>query len=113
MEPIATVEEVVEMHRQVCQVEVSRPVAEYIARIVQETRSHPDIFMCVSPRGSVALLRASQCQAAMNDRSYVTPDDVKVVAAPVLRHRLILRSSQSNGLAAFMEKILDSAPVPL
>ena len=51
VEPVATVEEVVELHRQVCQVEVSRPVMEYIARIVQETRSHPDILTCISPSG--------------------------------------------------------------
>ncbi|MFC1964687.1 AAA family ATPase [Chloroflexota bacterium] len=113
VEPVATVEEVVELHRQVCQVEVSRPVMEYIARIVQETRSHPDILTCISPRGSVALLRAAQCQATMNERNYVTPDDVKVVAEPVMRHRLIFRSSHSDGLAAFIGTILDSVLVPL
>ena len=113
VEPIATVEEVIELHRQICQVEVSRPVMEYIARIVQETRSHTDLLTCVSPRGSVALQRAAQCQAALSERNYVTPDDVKVVAEPVMRHRLILRSSQSNNLAAFIGTILDSVLVPL
>ena len=113
VEPIANVEEIVELHHQICRVEVGRPVMEYIARIVQETRSHPDLLTCVSPRGSVSLQRASQCQAALSDRNYVTPDDVKVVAEPVMRHRLIPRSSQSNGVTSLIGTILDSIPVPL
>ncbi len=113
VEPIATVEQVVELHRQVLQVEVSRPVKEYIARIVHGTISHPDILIGVSPRGGVALQRAAQCHAAMSDRNYVIPDDVKAVAEAVIRHRLVPNSSQPTCLAELVQAIVDSAPVPL
>jgi MoxR-like ATPase len=113
VEPVATVEEMMELRRRVYQVEVSRPVMQYMARIVAETRNHPDILIGVSPRGTVALQRAAQGWAAMCDRSYVIPDDVKAVAEPVIRHRLVLRSSQRDGTSDLIRSILDSLPVPL
>ncbi len=113
VEPVATVEQIVEWHHQVLGIEVSRPVKEYIVRIVQSTISHPDILIGVSPRGSVALQRAAQCHAAMSGRDYVIPDDVKGVAEPVIRHRLVLHSSLPGSLAELIGSILDSVPVPL
>jgi len=112
VEPVVTAEELVQLHRRVCQVEVSRPVAEYIARIAQRTRECPDILIGTSPRGGVALQRAAQGEAAMCGRDYVTPDDVKAVAVPVLRHRLILRSSNDNP-DELIDSIISSIEVPL
>jgi len=63
----------------------------YIVRLSEASRRHPDVALGVSPRGSQALLRASQAYALVQGRDYVTPDDVKALAEPVLAHRLMLR----------------------
>ena len=101
------------MQDQLYQVEVSRPVKEYIARIVAETRSSDEIAIGVSPRGAVHLQRAAQGRAAMEGRSFATPDDVKSVAPAVLLHRLLPRSSQSGAAAASLDAVMDAVPIPL
>jgi len=65
-------------------------VSSYIVRLVANTRSHPDVYLGASPRGSIALYRASQALAGLLGRDYVIPDDVKALALPALRHRVIL-----------------------
>ena len=66
-------------------VQVARPVIEYVARILTATREQPEIALGVSPRGGVLLQRAAQACAALDGRSFVTPDDVKAVAEAVHR----------------------------
>lgn len=79
------------------QVAVSDNVKAYILSIVAATRANPQLIkLGASPRASIALYKASQAMALMNDRSYVTPDDVKAVAVDVLSHRIILASGQSE-----------------
>ncbi len=63
---------------------------DYIAAIIHSTRNHPDLFLGASPRASLAILRTSKAIAAMRGREFVTPDDIKYVAYPVLNHRIIL-----------------------
>ena len=81
------------------------------------TRESDRIRLGVSPRGTLALMRASQAWAATDGRDYVLPDDVKAVAVPVLSHRIISRSqgtirlTESN--ANIIEYILDTVPVPV
>ncbi len=113
VEPVATVEEITRFHRQLRQVEISRPVMEYIAYIAQATRSHPDLHIGLSPRGSVALEWAAQGEAGMSGRGYVTPEDVKAVAEPVLRHRLLPKRSGPVNMTELIGEILQSVPVPL
>lgn len=67
------------------------PVVHYIGEIIRATRTHPSVVLGCSPRAAVMLLQASKVLAALRGRAFVTPDDVKAVAAPALRHRLILR----------------------
>ena len=110
---VLSAEEIVTMQDQLYQVEVSRPVKEYIARIVAETRSSDEIAIGVSPRGAVHLQRVAQGRAAMEGRSFATPDDVKSVAPAVLLHRLLPRSSQSGAAAASLDAVLDAVPIPL
>ena len=74
------------------EVEIVRSVYRYIAEIVQATREHEMITLGISPRGALALSRMSQAHALINDRTYVTPDDVKAVAKDVLAHRLMLNA---------------------
>jgi MoxR-like ATPase len=70
-------------------------VAEYIVRLVGATRTHPDVYLGASPRGSLALYRAGQAIAAMAGRDFVIPDDVKSIAEAALAHRLIIKTSAS------------------
>jgi MoxR-like ATPase len=82
---------VLEMQRSLEDVHVSESVGYYIVDVVAATRSHGDVNVGASPRGALALLKASRGRALLHDRNFVTPDDVKAVAVPVLAHRLTLR----------------------
>ena len=111
--PVVSAEEIVTMQDHLYRVEVSRPVKEYIARIVAETRTSEEIAIGVSPRGAVFLQRVAQGRAAMEGRSFATPDDVKAMAPVVLQHRLLPRSSQPGAAGACLDAILDTVPIPL
>ncbi|MBI4284018.1 MAG: MoxR family ATPase [Chloroflexi bacterium] len=111
--PVLTASDIVSMQEQIYQVAVARPVKEYIANIVSETRESAEIIVGVSPRGSVFLQRAAQARAAMEGRDFATPDDVKAVAPAVLRHRILPRASESDASARCIEAILSTVPVPL
>jgi MoxR-like ATPase len=113
LSPVLTADDISNMQDQVYLVEVARPVKEYIATIVAETRASAEIAIGVSPRGAVFLQRAAQARAAMEGRRFATPDDVKVVALAVLRHRILTRSSESDSPAKCLEAILNTVPVPL
>lgn len=76
---------------EIAAVQVADSVLEYLGQIVRATRESLDILLGASPRAAIALLRASKARAALAGRDYVTPDDVKAVCPPVLRHRLVLR----------------------
>jgi MoxR-like ATPase len=99
LEAIATVEEVLSARQQVKTVEASEALLDYLLSLVQRTRQHPDLALGASPRSAVAWLQASKAHAWINGRTFVTPDDVKAIAPPLLRHRLILRpEAQLDGL---------------
>lgn len=90
-------------------------VLRYLLAIVEATRNQSDVDLGVSPRGSQALLRASQVRAGLKGRSYVTPDDIKALAVPVLAHRLVLgvkSRGMSTGSRDVIERIVRSTPVP-
>ena len=74
---------------------VDPAVSDYIVRLVSATRTHPDVYLGASPRGSIALYRASQALAGLLGRDYVIPDDVKALAEPALAHRVIIKTSSS------------------
>ncbi len=111
--PVLTASDISAMQDQVYQVEVARPVKEYIANLVAETRASAEIAIGVSPRGTVFLQRAAQARAAMEGRDFATPDDVKVIAPAVLRHRIQTRSSEPDSAAKCIEAILNKIAVPL
>jgi MoxR-like ATPase len=88
---------------------------EYIARIINETRNNPALYLGASPRASLALLRASKANAAIKGRDFVTPEDIKEMASPVLRHRIILTpEKEMEGITAdeLIDSILKSVEVP-
>jgi MoxR-like ATPase len=95
---------------------VAVDVRHYITSLVRATRDHDAIDLGVSPRGTLALYRAAQAVATVRGRAYVTPDDVKLLAEPVLAHRVIpstdarLRGRRAEDIVA---EILRSVPVPV
>lgn len=97
------------------QVHVEPEVLKYIAAIVAATRQHVSLILGASPRASVSILVASKAFAAMNGRDFVTPEDIKFIAIPVMRHRVILTpESEMEGIAAdeVIKEIIDKVEVP-
>jgi MoxR-like ATPase len=90
-------------------------IKEYIVELANATRRHPDIYLGVSPRGSLALFQTSRAYAALQGRSYVIPDDVKAQLEPTFSHRLIISPSariKNVEARAVVEQIAQSVPVP-
>lgn len=93
IEKQVTRDEILWARRSYSSVYVCDDILAYIMDIVDATRDHPDLALGVSPRGSQALLKAAQAYAVIEGRSYVSPDDIKRLAKPVLAHRVMLRST--------------------
>jgi MoxR-like ATPase len=113
--PVLTPHQVVTMIDIVKQVEVSPALEQYIVGIAAATRSMSELRLGVSPRGSLALLRAARACAAAAGRSYVTPEDVKEMAPVVLAHRLILHPDaqlQGRTGAELVSRAAQLVPVP-
>ncbi len=91
LKSVATGEDILSIQDKVKQVFVDRTINDYIVEIVAKTRSHSDINLGASPRGSLSLFRASQAWAFYNGRDFVLPEDVKYMAVPVLSHRIVLK----------------------
>ncbi len=90
-------------------------LVEFIARIVYETRNNPALYLGASPRASLSILRASKATAALKGRDFVTPEDIKEVAGPVLRHRIILTpEKEMEGVTAdeLIDNILKAVEIP-
>ncbi len=90
IQQVVTTEELLDAQKRVRQIFVHQKVRDYIVRLVQATRTHPDIALGASPRGSLALLRCAQAQAAADSLSFILPDHAKAMVEPALAHRLIL-----------------------
>jgi len=107
---------VLELRRQVWDVHVDDTVRDYAVRLVHATRSHADLALGASPRGSLALFKTAQALAALEGRNYVIPDDVKRLALPVLVHRLIVRpQSALRGYTAarVLTDLLQATPLDI
>lgn len=91
VQPVCTKEELLECQQMVQNVTVEEMLMNYILHIVRETRKHPMLDIGSSPRGAVALLKCSKAHAVFMGRDYVIPEDIKVMAIPTLRHRIILK----------------------
>tara|TARA_B110000211_G_C14070597_1_gene549783 strand:- start:1459 stop:2529 length:1071 start_codon:yes stop_codon:yes gene_type:complete len=88
--PIISAADLDEFHGVIEEVKIEDQLIEYIAKIVNETRSHARLFLGASPRASLSILKASKTMAAIRGRDFVTPDDIQYVCDPVLNHRIIL-----------------------
>ncbi|MGB7440277.1 MAG: MoxR family ATPase, partial [Coleofasciculaceae cyanobacterium] len=115
LKPIAKVEQIISARQAVQAVQVEENILDYLLSLVQHTRQHPDLALGASPRSAVAWLQTSKAQAWLSGRNYVTPDDVKAIAEPLLRHRLILKpETQLDGLQvdAVISSLLKQVAVP-
>lgn len=113
--PVISTQEVEALQAEVNQVQVSEAVRGYIIDLVRATRESDMASLGVSPRGSIACFKAVRASAFINNRNFVTPDDVKALAVPVLAHRILLSPKGRNQLGspeALVRQILDTLPVP-
>jgi MoxR-like ATPase len=114
LEEVLAADELRAMQDAVREIYVDSTISDYIVRIVGATRSHPDVYLGASPRGSIALYRAGQALAGLLGRDYVIPDDIKALVEPALAHRLIIKTSSSiHDISAgqVVREIIDSTSV--
>lgn len=115
IQPVATVEQIMITRQEIEAINVQEKILDYLLALVQQTRKNPDLALGASPRAAVAWLQTSKAQAWLNNRNYVTPDDIKTVALPLLRHRLILKpEAQLDGIIidGVINSILKQVSVP-
>jgi MoxR-like ATPase len=108
-------DEVIGAQRAATRVKISEDLLRYIVMIAETSRTHPEIALGISPRGTQALLKAAQVWAIIHDRDYVLPDDIKAVAEPVLAHRILLKNkykSQVSEAEQLIQRILHMISVP-
>jgi MoxR-like ATPase len=115
LEPVTDADTIAGWVRELGRVYVAPELQGYVIDVVDATRHHRDLALGVSPRGALALQRAARALAASTGRSYVVPDDVKVLAPSVLEHRLVLSTeAMMRGIdpGDVLASVLDSVPVP-
>ena len=105
LKAVATEEEILEAAGIYSKVRVSEDILEYIIKIAEGTRKHPGVHLGVSPRGTLALLKAVQVYALIKGRTFVTPDDIKAMALPVLAHRIIPKGLSAENVS-ISEKVI-------
>ena len=115
LEVVTSPEELKQAREVIANVTVAKSVAEYLVAIVTATRTDPMVRMGASPRASRALFRAAKAWAAMEGRDFATPDDIQILAKPVLAHRLLVTNeARISGITAeqIIASILAAVPVP-
>lgn len=116
LQPVLSNEQVLELQQRTRQVKVDESISDYLLDVIDATRRCEEFHVGVSTRGALSLYRAVQALALVMNRDYVTPDDVKQMAVPVLSHRVISRShvqtSQRPAIEALVGRLLQSVPVP-
>lgn len=116
IQPVLDASDMAIIQQQVLQVHIDDAVAKYLVSVIRSTREHPQVLLGASPRATIALARAAKASAYLNQRKYVTPDDIKSLAPFVLSHRILLRTeARMNGLRAdnVVEQALQSIKVPV
>lgn len=115
LEQVISVQEMLAAQQAIKQIYVADEIKQYIINLVTASRTHPDVYLGASPRGSLALFRTSQARAAMAGRDYVIPDDVKALAEVTLAHRIIVGPAariKDISSRTIVQDILRTTPVP-
>ncbi len=108
-------EQIISYKNLVTKIRVEENLIHYIVQLVNSTRKNPAIFLGASPRASIAILNSAKACAILNSRDFVTPDDVKFVSTPALRHRITLTpEKEMEGISAdkIIQQLLDKIEVP-
>lgn len=112
---VLTAEQIKNYRNVVQQIHLEENIMSYISQIIHETRNNASLFLGASPRASLAILNSSKAYAAINGRDFVTPEDIKFVTLPVLRHRIMLTpDKEMEGITAdeIVKQIVDKIEVP-
>jgi MoxR-like ATPase len=115
LEQVASADEVIQAQEAIKSIKVSEDLKRYLVDIARQTRSHSEVYLGASARGSLAIFRASQARAAIQGRDFVLPDDIKALASACLAHRIILGpAARLQDLSAedIVSSILEKLPVP-
>ena len=115
IESVLTAEQLSSYREQVNEVRMEPELLRYVASIVDKTRNHPALYLGGSPRASIAIMATAKAYAAMNGRDFVTPDDVKFMAVPVLRHRIMLmpeKEMEGGKPDHVIKEVVESVEVP-
>lgn len=116
LQPVVSADQLLQLQQSIRKVHVSESIENYIVDLVHATREHAEVELGASPRGTLALYRASQASAATQGRTYVLPDDVKQLAPHILSHRMIATSQSrlhGHGMEQVIVDILDQIAVPV
>ena len=116
LDSVISLDELLELQEEVKGVYVEDSIKAYIVQIARATRKVSEVYLGVSPRASIALMKASQAYAKMQNRDYVLPDDVQYLAPYVFAHRIILRpEARYEGITqeAILHRIINKAVVPI
>jgi MoxR-like ATPase len=115
IDPVLTPETLMTLRAQLQSITLREELLQYLVDLVRETRNTPSIMVGAGPRATQALLLASRAFAVINGRDFVTPEDIRAMAAPVLTHRLVMRPEyeiEGVTLSEIIEKLLQEVPVP-
>ncbi|HSN75901.1 MAG TPA: MoxR family ATPase [Anaerolineae bacterium] len=116
LQPVTDGAQILPLAEQVWDIHVDDTLRDYIVRLVQATRQHPDLMLGASPRGSLALYKTGQALAALRGRAFVLPDDVKLLAPLALAHRCIVRPESAlrgRTAASVVQEILAETPLDI
>ncbi|MBQ9692077.1 MAG: MoxR family ATPase [Clostridia bacterium] len=115
LQPVATINDIIAAQEALPKIFVHRDIMSYIVSLVEATRHFDTVVLGVSPRGAQSLMKVAKGYAAIDNRDYVMPDDVKKAALPVLTHRIMLTSSakiKANAAENVINAIVEQVPVP-
>src|SRR5690606_1863344 len=113
--PVLTASQIIDYQKRIKNIIIEKNLLRYIAEIISNTRNNISLYLGASPRASIAILNASKALAAIQGRDFVTPDDIKKIAPPVLRHRVMLTPEREmEGLTPerIIEQILETIEIP-
>lgn len=115
VDALLTIDSIKDMRNSVKDVKLSEEVETYLIQLVRKTREHPSIDLGVSPRGTLALMRAAQGKALLNGRSFVVPNDIKEMVPYVIGHRIFLttEASLTKTVQNVLQEVIESIPVPV
>ncbi|HBF21663.1 MAG TPA: magnesium chelatase [Cryomorphaceae bacterium] len=115
VQPVLTAEQIASFRKLIREILVEQNLLKYIADIIGQTRKDPSLYLGASPRASIALLNSSRAYAALQGRDFVTPEDIKFLAVPVLQHRILLtpeRELEGVTVAETIQQLVNKVEVP-